>query len=239
MTTASRIYLSPPHLGSDERQLLLDALESNWIAPLGPHVDAFEREFAEKLGVGHAVALSSGTAALHLALLVGRRSAGRHGPHVDSHVRRHRERDSLRRRRAGVHRQRARKLEPRPAAPGSRSCDTQRHVDDCRRRCSWSTCAVSAPIGRRSAPLPTIRRVHHRRCCGVARRNLRRSTGRRRWPTSVAFRSTATRSSLPAAAGCSARKIAEWAATAPSSCHAGSRSGAALPALPKSVSTIG
>src|SRR6476620_4847431 len=64
------IYLSPPHMSPQERALLLDALDSNWIAPLGPHVDAFEREFAAKLGVKHAVALSSGTAALHLALLV-------------------------------------------------------------------------------------------------------------------------------------------------------------------------
>jgi pyridoxal phosphate-dependent aminotransferase EpsN len=70
MSNANRIFLSPPHLGDAEHELLLDALESNWIAPLGPHVDAFEREFAEKLGVSHAVALSSGTAALHLALLV-------------------------------------------------------------------------------------------------------------------------------------------------------------------------
>lgn len=65
-----RICLSPPHMSPHERELLLDAFDSNWIAPLGPHVDAFEREFAEKLGAGHAVALSSGTAALHLALLV-------------------------------------------------------------------------------------------------------------------------------------------------------------------------
>ena len=66
-----RIYLSPPHMSDDglELQLLVDAFESNWIAPLGPEVDAFEREFAEKIGVAHAVALSSGTAALHLALL--------------------------------------------------------------------------------------------------------------------------------------------------------------------------
>jgi pyridoxal phosphate-dependent aminotransferase EpsN len=70
MPDPNRIFLSPPHLGIAERELLLDALESNWIAPLGPHVDAFEREFAERLGVSHAVALSSGTAALHLALLV-------------------------------------------------------------------------------------------------------------------------------------------------------------------------
>jgi dTDP-4-amino-4,6-dideoxygalactose transaminase len=63
------IYLSPPHMSPRERALLLEAFDSNWIAPLGPHVDAFEREFADKLGVQHAIALSSGTAALHLALL--------------------------------------------------------------------------------------------------------------------------------------------------------------------------
>ncbi len=64
----SRIYLSSPHIGDDERALVVDAFDSNWIAPLGPHVDAFEREVAEMTGVGHAAALSSGTAALHLAL---------------------------------------------------------------------------------------------------------------------------------------------------------------------------
>lgn len=64
----SRIYLSPPHMGPRERELLLDAFDSNWIAPLGPHVDAFEAEFAERVGVPHALALASGTAALHLAL---------------------------------------------------------------------------------------------------------------------------------------------------------------------------
>jgi dTDP-4-amino-4,6-dideoxygalactose transaminase len=63
-----RIYLSPPDVGPLERRLLLDAFDSNWIAPLGPHVDAFEREVAEVVGVPHAVALSSGTGALHLAL---------------------------------------------------------------------------------------------------------------------------------------------------------------------------
>ena len=65
-----RIYLSPPDVGQLERELLLDAFDSNWIAPLGPHVDAFEREFAVAVGVPHAVALSSGTAALHLALQI-------------------------------------------------------------------------------------------------------------------------------------------------------------------------
>jgi dTDP-4-amino-4,6-dideoxygalactose transaminase len=67
-----RIYLSPPDVGDDERALLLDAFDSNWIAPVGAHVDAFEREIAEQAGVAHATALSSGTAGLHLALqLVG------------------------------------------------------------------------------------------------------------------------------------------------------------------------
>ncbi|HWH35376.1 MAG TPA: aminotransferase class I/II-fold pyridoxal phosphate-dependent enzyme [Acidimicrobiales bacterium] len=64
----SRIYLSPPDVGPVERALLLDAFDSNWIAPLGPHVDAFEAELAQEVGVAHALALASGTAALHLAL---------------------------------------------------------------------------------------------------------------------------------------------------------------------------
>ena len=66
----TRTYLSPPDVGAEERRLLLDAFDSNWIAPIGPHVEAFEHEFAEAVGVAHAVALSSGTAALHLALQI-------------------------------------------------------------------------------------------------------------------------------------------------------------------------
>jgi pyridoxal phosphate-dependent aminotransferase EpsN len=63
-----RIYLSSPHLGSDERALVADAFDTNWVAPLGPHVDGFERELAERVQVPHAAALSSGTAAIHLGL---------------------------------------------------------------------------------------------------------------------------------------------------------------------------
>ena len=55
-------------MGPDERGLLLEAFDSNWIAPLGPHVDAFEKEFAARVQMPHAAALSSGTGALHLAL---------------------------------------------------------------------------------------------------------------------------------------------------------------------------
>ena len=65
-----RVYLSPPHVTGREAELVADAIASNWIAPLGPHVDAFEAELAAVAGVENAVALSSGTAALHLALLV-------------------------------------------------------------------------------------------------------------------------------------------------------------------------
>jgi pyridoxal phosphate-dependent aminotransferase EpsN len=64
-----RIYLSPPHLVGTELDYLRSALDSNWIAPLGPHVDAFEHEMAATVGVSHALAVSSGTAALHLALV--------------------------------------------------------------------------------------------------------------------------------------------------------------------------
>ena len=66
--TPQRIYLSPPCMIGNEREMLLDAFDSNWIAPLGPHVNAFEAEFAQRVGTKHAVALSSGTAAVSLAL---------------------------------------------------------------------------------------------------------------------------------------------------------------------------
>lgn len=85
--TKPRIYLSSPHMGGDELPLVQDAFATNWIAPLGPHVDKFEAEFAERIGGRraedggqtsdvsrqasggmYAAALSSGTAALHLAM---------------------------------------------------------------------------------------------------------------------------------------------------------------------------
>ena len=70
-----RLYLSAPHMCGMEQALVADVFASNWIAPLGPYVDAFERAFADVVGSPHAAALSSGTAALHLALkLVGVRA---------------------------------------------------------------------------------------------------------------------------------------------------------------------
>ena len=62
-----RIHLSTPHMGGMEEEFVREAFASNWIAPLGPQVDAFEREFCRTIGARHGVALSSGTAALHLA----------------------------------------------------------------------------------------------------------------------------------------------------------------------------
>ncbi len=66
----ARIYLSPPHPSGGELDLVADAIASNWLAPLGPHVDAFERELGAVTALDHVLALSSGTAALHLALTV-------------------------------------------------------------------------------------------------------------------------------------------------------------------------
>jgi len=65
-----RIFLSPPHMEGEEMRFVQEAFESNYIAPLGPQVDAFEREFAEYVGIKHCVAVSSGTAAIHLALRI-------------------------------------------------------------------------------------------------------------------------------------------------------------------------
>ena len=64
-----QIYLSSPDVGATEEAAVVRAIRSGWVAPLGPEVDAFEAELAELTQRQHAVALSSGTAALHLALL--------------------------------------------------------------------------------------------------------------------------------------------------------------------------
>lgn len=65
-----KIWLSSPHMSDEgyEMGYIKEAFDSNWIAPLGENVDKFEKELAEKVGIGHAAALSSGTAAIHMAL---------------------------------------------------------------------------------------------------------------------------------------------------------------------------
>ena len=70
VSDVSRVYLSPPDMTGDERERLLAAFDSNWITTMGSEVDGFERDVVEFADVGGAVALASGTAALHLALLL-------------------------------------------------------------------------------------------------------------------------------------------------------------------------
>ena len=62
------ILLSTPHIGEQELKFVKEAFDSNWIAPVGPNIDAFEQEFSQVVGAKYAAAVSSGTAALHLAL---------------------------------------------------------------------------------------------------------------------------------------------------------------------------
>jgi dTDP-4-amino-4,6-dideoxygalactose transaminase len=66
---ADRIFMSSPDVGELEQEYVMGAMRSGWIAPLGPDVDGFEADVASRVGVEHAIALSSGTAALHLGLL--------------------------------------------------------------------------------------------------------------------------------------------------------------------------
>lgn len=66
----SKIWLSSPHMSGNEQAYIKEAFDTNWIAPLGPHVDGFEKDLCNFTGVNHAAALSAGTAAIHLALIL-------------------------------------------------------------------------------------------------------------------------------------------------------------------------
>lgn len=70
MQEPSKIWLSSPHMGSNEIKFVQEAFATNWIAPLGPHVDGFEKDLEDFTGAKHAAALSSGTASIHLALVI-------------------------------------------------------------------------------------------------------------------------------------------------------------------------
>ena len=122
------------HVATSGR-LLLEAFDSNWIAPLGPHVDAFEREFAAQ-GRRRARPWPSprGTAALHLSLLLLGVGPRRRGAHLDADLRRHGQRDHLRRRHAGLHRQRPRHLEHGPRPAGRGTARPAPAAEDCPRR---------------------------------------------------------------------------------------------------------
>lgn len=65
-----RIYLSSPTMHGEEQKFVQEAFDTNWVAPLGPNVNEFEKETAAYAGIGHAAALSAGTAALHLAVIL-------------------------------------------------------------------------------------------------------------------------------------------------------------------------
>ena len=65
-----RIYLSSPHMGGTEQTFVKEAFDTNWVAPLGPNVDGFEHDLCAYTGTAHAAALSSGTAAIHLSLIM-------------------------------------------------------------------------------------------------------------------------------------------------------------------------
>ena len=66
----SKIWLSSPHMGVNELKYVNEAFETNWIAPLGPHVNAFENGLQVQTQTKHAAVLSSGTSAIHLALIL-------------------------------------------------------------------------------------------------------------------------------------------------------------------------
>lgn len=70
MSNKSKIYLSSPHMGGQEIRYIEEAFAENWIAPLGPNVDGFEKDVATYIGNVHVAALSTGTAAIHLALIM-------------------------------------------------------------------------------------------------------------------------------------------------------------------------
>lgn len=70
MFMSKPILLSTPHMGNEELTFIKEAFDTNWIAPVGPHIEAFEQEFCQVTGATHAAAVSSGTAAIHLALIL-------------------------------------------------------------------------------------------------------------------------------------------------------------------------
>jgi dTDP-4-amino-4,6-dideoxygalactose transaminase len=72
----NKIWLSSPHMGGNELNYVIEAFDTNWIAPLGPNVTHFENELSEYLGVDHCAVLVSGTAAIHLALIISNIGSG-------------------------------------------------------------------------------------------------------------------------------------------------------------------
>ena len=66
----NKIWLSPPHMGGNEQHYIQEAFDTNWIAPIGPNIDLFEQSLEHYLGSGYVAAVNSGTAAIHLGLIL-------------------------------------------------------------------------------------------------------------------------------------------------------------------------
>ena len=208
MTRAYHTYLSPPDVGPEERRLLLDAFDSNWIAPVGPA----RRRVRAGVRAGGWCAVRRRAVERHGGAAPGARGARRRPRrrrrHLDADVCGDGQRDHLRRRDAGLRRRVAGHLDARsrPARRGA-----------CRARASAGR-RVGAVIPRRSLrPVRRLRRASSAICrrYGVPARSRtpprrsapRTATGRpARSGNAAPFRSTATRSSRPAAAACSCRR---------------------------------
>tara|TARA_B110001452_G_scaffold209537_1_gene179832 strand:+ start:901 stop:1263 length:363 start_codon:yes stop_codon:yes gene_type:complete len=67
---SSKIWLSSPNMGGAEKDFIKQAFDENWVAPVGPNIDAFEKNICKYNNINHAAAVSSGTAAIHLALIL-------------------------------------------------------------------------------------------------------------------------------------------------------------------------
>ncbi len=199
----SRVYLSSPHMGTEEQRFVQEAFNTNWIAPMGPHVDAFEQEFAEAVGSPHAVAVSSGTAALHLALILA-------GVERDDDVfvstltfAASRQPDRLPGRAAGLYRLRAKRRGTWTRRFWRRRWPLARGGEGCRKLLSL------VHLYGQSADLDTISALCERygvpliEDAAEALGATYKGTARARSGRRVFSLSTATRSSPPPAAGCS------------------------------------
>ena len=205
-----RIWLSPPHMGAAERQNLLRAFDSNWIAPVGPHVDALEEEFARAVQVPFALAVSSGTAGLHLALQVLGVGPGDEVLVSTLTFAATANPDALRRGHADLHRFSAGHLDDGSGAAARRTGRLRqaRHAAEGRDR--------GRPLRpvrglRRNPPgLQPVRRPARRGRRRSPWSHLSRTTRGEPRETWASSRSTATRSSRPAAAACSYRGRTTW-----------------------------
>ena len=206
----ARIFLSPPHLSGRERELVAEALDSNWIAPLGPQVDAFEAELAAVAGVPHARRALERHRGAPPRARRARDRRRRRGRVLRVHVRRERERDHLHGRDAVLRRLRRGDLDARPRPARARRSSSDARPARASAPSSRSTSTASAATTTRSASCAS-----GTTSCSCRTRPSRsaRPTAARRPAARARSRrspSTGTRSSRRAAAGCSSRRTASW-----------------------------